>query len=178
MGWVAGGFLLVAGVAAFAWITGQTRTGFLHIHTSIEINANKDAVWAVLADFAAYREWNPLMIEVRAESKPGERMDWSSRLKGTVREYNAQIDRALEGRELTWTGPVSGLLRIVFWGQHRFTIEDIDGGRVRLTNAEWFGGLLTPFIASFLKNDVREAYDEANAALKRRVESRQIGNNR
>jgi hypothetical protein len=165
--------VLLLSVAAFGWITGQMRVGFVRIHTSVEIDADKDAVWAVLANFDAYNEWNPLMIEVRGESRPGARMDWSSRLNGRVQRYNGRIDRAIDGRELVWTGPVSSFGRTLFWGQHTFTIEELADGRVRLTNAEEFGGLTTPVVASFLQNDVRAAYDAANLALKQRVESGQ-----
>jgi hypothetical protein len=170
MAWIVGAVLLVVGVAAFGWIAGQMRVDFVRIHTSIEIAADKQAVWAALADFDAYDEWNPLMIEVRGQSEPGARLDWSSRLNGRVQQYNGRIDRAVDARELAWTGPVSSLGRILFWGQHNFMIEEIGHGRVRLTNSERFGGLLTPFIASFLHNDVRAAYDRANVALKQRVE--------
>jgi hypothetical protein len=172
MAWIIAVALLVVGVAAFGWITGQMRVDFVRIHTAIEIDADKEAVWAVLADFDAYREWNPLMVDVRGESSAGARMDWSSRLNGRVQHYNGRIDRAIDARELSWTGPVSSFGRILFWGEHSFTIEEADGGRVRLINAERFGGLVTPFIASFLRNDVRAAYDEANVALKQRVEGR------
>ncbi len=114
------------------------------------------------------------MIEVRGESRAGARMDWSSRLNGRVQQYNGRIDRAIDARELTWTGPVSSFGRILFWGEHSFTIEEIPDGRVRLTNAERFGGLMTPLVARFLRDDVRAAYGEANLALKQRVEGDQV----
>lgn len=173
MAWTIAVGLLIASVLAFGWITGQLRIDLARVHTEIEIDASEEAVWAVMSDLPGYRAWNPLMVEVRGESRPGARMDWSSRLNGRVAQYNGRIDRAIRPRELTWTGPVSGLGRIMFWGQHSLTIEPLAPGRVRLVNAERFGGLATPFIAGFLQNDVRKAYDAANQALKHRVEGRE-----
>ena len=37
------------------------------IDTTVDINADKDAVWDVLTDFASYKEWNPVM---RIEGTP------------------------------------------------------------------------------------------------------------
>ncbi len=31
------------------------------IDTTVDINADKGAVWDVLTDFASYKEWNPVM---------------------------------------------------------------------------------------------------------------------
>ncbi len=50
MAWIIGFALLVVGVAAYGWIAGQLRVDFVRIHTSIEIDADKHAVWAALAD--------------------------------------------------------------------------------------------------------------------------------
>jgi hypothetical protein len=37
------------------------------IDTTVDINADRDAVWDVLTDFASYKEWNPVM---RIEGAP------------------------------------------------------------------------------------------------------------
>ena len=41
------------------------------ISTEIVIPAPAGRVWAVLADFARYSEWNPLNLEVRGEARIG-----------------------------------------------------------------------------------------------------------
>ncbi len=168
------GLVMVAfasGVALLAWICAQLRIGFVHVYTEIEIAADKAAVWSVLADFASYRDWNPLMVEVQGIAAPGERIDWTSRLAGKTRQYNARIERADPLEELSWIGPVSTMGKTAFWGWHRFVVEDIGDGRVRLINKEWFGGVIALTLARFLRHDARDAYEAANAELKRRAES-------
>lgn len=162
---------VVGAVLLVAWIFGQARVGLVHVNTVIEIDASKAVVWSVLSDFAEYRQWNPLMIEVHGPAEAGARIDWTSRLNGKTRNYNARIDRADAGEELAWIGPISGIERILFWGVHRFVIDELAPDRVRLVNKEWFGGLLTIPLARFLTRDAKAAYDEANAALKQRAEA-------
>ena len=155
----------------FFWISGQARVDLVRVHTETEIAATKAQVWQVLADFGAYPDWNPLMIKVVGDVKPRGRMDWSSRLNGEVRDYNARIDRVRPLQELSWTGPISGLGRTLFWGEHRFIIEDAPNGRVRLINTERFGGLMTIPLRAFLQRDVHAAYEATNRALKARAEA-------
>lgn len=165
----------VAAVTVLAWLAGRMKVGTVQVHTSAEINASKETVWAVLVDFKQYPNWNPSMIEVHADPQPGNRMDWKSKFNGAVRDLNARIDRVDTARELSWTGPISGLERISFWGHHRMIIDDLGGNRVRLTNTEEFGGLMTIPMRSLIKNDVSKAYEAVNAALKQRAEAIQRG---
>lgn len=143
---------------------------FVRVRTEIEIAASKEIVWTALSDFASYSAWNPNTIEIHGPLKPGERVDFRARVGGSVRELNAQIDQVREFEEIIWTGPVSGVMRTFFWGEHRFTIEEISPRRVRFTNSERFGGLFALPMWSFLTRDVVAAYDDANLALKRRSE--------
>nr|QQZ49034.1 SRPBCC family protein [Phenylobacterium glaciei] len=42
------------------------------------IAASPEAVWAVLADFARYRQWNPLNLEAHGDAVLGPRSPWCS----------------------------------------------------------------------------------------------------
>ncbi len=61
-------------------------------------------------------------------------------------------------------------MRTLFWGEHRFAIEEISPQRVRFSNSEHFGGLFALPMRSYLKKDVIAAYEAANLTLKRRSE--------
>ena len=165
--WIVGA---VGGVLFIAWLTALVGLAFVRIRTEVEIDASKEVVWATLSDFASYPSWNPNTIEVHGALKPGERIDFRARVGESVRKLNAQIDQVREFEEISWTGPVSGLLRTLFWGEHRFAIEEIAPRRVRFINSERFGGLLALPMWSYLSRDVAAAYDAANLALKRRSE--------
>ena len=170
--WVVGA---VGAVLFIAWITALLGLAFVRVRTEIEIVASKEIVWATLSDFASYPAWNPNTIEIHGTLESGERVDFRARVGESVRELNAQIDRVREFEEISWTGPVSGLLRTFFWGEHRFAIEEISPRRVRFTNSERFGGLLALPMRSYLTRDVAAAYDAANLALKSRSEQRVSG---
>ena len=169
VGLVAG--LMVAAAAIVAWLSAVVGIAFVRVHTETEIEAPSEVVWAIIADFQRYPEWNPLMVEARARPAAGERMEWTAVVNGSARAYDATIDRANPGQELAWTGPVSSLPRALFWGHHRLVIEKRPDDRVRFVNTEVFGGVASIALQSFLRNDVSRAYDAHNAALKARAEA-------
>jgi hypothetical protein len=71
-------------------------------------------------------------------------------------------------RELRWRRQ----LRIpgCFDGEHIFTIEPLDTGRVRFTQREIVTGFLVPFRARHYDDEMRRGLKEMNQALKRRAE--------
>ena len=160
----------VISVLASAWVAGQMLVGWVDVYTEIEVDAPKERVWAAISDFDAYASWNPLMIEVRGKAEAGQRMDWTSRIAGADRPYDAKIDKAEPYRELSWTGPISSLGRVLFWGTHSLIVEELGPRRVRFINKERFGGLMSIPYGSFLRTGVRDAYDRMNAAVKLRAE--------
>jgi hypothetical protein len=170
--WIVGA---VGAVLFIAWITAVLGLAFVRVRTEIEIVASKEIVWATLSDFASYPAWNPNTIEIRGTLESGERVDFRARIGESVRELNAQIDQVREFEEISWTGPVSGVMRTFFWGEHRFAIEEISPRRVRFTNSERFGGLFALPMWTYLTRDVAAAYDAANLALKRWSEQRMSG---
>lgn len=170
--WVVGA---VGAVLFITWITALLGLAFVQVRTEVEIAASKEIVWATMADFASYPAWNPNTIEIHGTLEPGKRIDFRAQVGESVRELNAQIETVREFEEISWTGPVSGVLRTFFWGEHRFAIEEIAPRRLRFTNSERFGGLLALPMWSYLTRDVAAAYDAANLALKGRCERRLLG---
>lgn len=161
---------VVISVMAAAWVAGLARVSTLDVYTEIEISAPKEIVWAIISDFDKYADWNPLMVEARGKPEVGQRMDWTSRIAGADRLYNARVDAVAPARELTWIGPVGSVGRIGFWGRHSLVIEELGPDRVKLINKERFGGLMTFVYGGFLKTGVPAAYDRMNAAVKARAE--------
>jgi len=137
--------------------------------TSIEIDASPEHVWDVLTDFDAYDEWNPFMrvvgrdnlgarlsVEIRP---PGERR---SRFRPTV----TVVDRP---RELRWVGHL--FVPGIFDGEHRFTLEQLDGERTRFVQAESFDGVLAGVLLRALGGSVGAGFRRMNEALKVRAEA-------
>jgi len=139
------------------------------IHTHIEIAADARRVWEVLADFPAYSEWNPFLIEIRGEAVPGTRLAVTTRFPaGRLMRFRPLILRAEERRELRWWGRsrVPGL----FEGEHIFNIAPLEVDRVRFSQRELYRGLLTPILRRTHLESTRSGFQQMNAALKARVE--------
>jgi hypothetical protein len=72
-------------------------------------------------------------------------------------------------QELRWLGRL--WLPGLFDGEHSFSIEPLDEGRVRFVQRERFTGLLLPLLSKMLDGDTRRGFEEMNQALKVRAES-------
>jgi hypothetical protein len=57
-------------------------------------------------------------------------------------------------------------------GEHIFELEPEADGRTRFTQRETFRGVLVPFMAKSLNTNIRQAFEDMNAALKVRAEDR------
>jgi hypothetical protein len=78
------------------------------------------------------------------------------------------VTAAEPNRELRWLGHL--LVRGLFDGEHRFEIEDLGGGRSRLTQSSRFNGVLVrPFGRTLAKTE--RGFEAMNGALKERAEA-------
>ena len=140
--------------------------------TEIDIAATPQRVWQVLGDLAAYREWNPFIVEASGRLAAGDRLTLRMQPVGgramTLRPTLARVD---EGALLRWTGRlgVPGLLDV----DHRFVLEATGSG-THLTQEEDFRGLLVPFVAGTLDRGTRPAFVLMNEALKARAEQQVV----
>jgi hypothetical protein len=139
------------------------------LRTEIEIDAPAERVWALLADFASFPEWNPFIREGDGTLEEGARL--KVRLQpsgGRAMTFRPTVLKAEPGRELRWLGHLG--VKGLFDGEHIFTIEPIDDNRVRFVQREVFTGLLVPLFAASLEGDTRRGFEEMNRALKERAE--------
>lgn len=139
------------------------------LHTEIEIAAPATRVWQVLTDFAAYPEWNPLIVEARGEAAAGKRLRIRVRLPGwPAMAFRPTVLHVEPERELRWLGSlgVPGL----FDGEHFYQIEPAGEGGVKLIQGERFSGILVPLFGKMLVA-TRRGFEEMNAVLKARAEA-------
>jgi hypothetical protein len=136
------------------------------VRTETEINAGPERVWKILADFEKYDQWNPFIKRVTGQAREGAKIAIHIETPGgKSRRYEPTVTRVEQGRELRWLGK-SWLLN----GEHIFTIEQLQAGRVRFVHREVFDGLLTSLFGKSLDTDVRQGFEEMNRALKERAE--------
>lgn len=139
------------------------------IHTTVDIDVPTDMVWRALVDFERYPEWNPF-TRIVGRAEEGSRLRVSPGPEaGRVPTFRPRVLRAEPGRELRWLGHlyVPGL----FDGEHGFVLEDIGGGRTRLTQEERFSGALAGPINRRYGARTEQTFRAVNEALKTRAES-------
>ena len=138
------------------------------IHSEATIEASADEVWAVLSDFGSYGEWNPGMESVQGEATVGTRLTIRFALNGgRVMTMRPTVLVADPGRELRWLG--RPLMPGLFDGEHWFTIEEREPGRVTFSQDERFRGVLVPFLRKLIEVDTLTTFHAVNEALARRV---------
>lgn len=144
------------------------------VTAAVDIDAPPMAVWAVLTDLSRYPEWNPHIREGAGEVAAGNRL--TLRMfppKGrpvTIRPLVLVADPGAQWRLL---GGLPGMFgRLVFSGEHRFTLDPVGDG-TRLVQSETFRGILVPFLGETLTS-ARVSFQEQNEALKKRAEGRRL----
>jgi hypothetical protein len=137
--------------------------------SEIKIQASPLTVWAVLTDFPAYPDWNPIEIQMEGEPIAGTVLHHTSKLpERKPMKFSPTIVAADPGRVLAWEGRV--LAPRLFDVHHRFELSPASGDGTKLRQSERFSGVLVPFFAKTLRR-TQVAFDVANQAIKARAES-------
>lgn len=143
----------------------------LTLSSEIRIAASPKRIWEILTDFAAYESWNRAIPSAKGEATAGTMLQVLIQWPGLKRSnYELAILAADPERELRWLGHfgVTGLMD----GDHRFIIEADGTDGAKVTQTESFSGLLIPFFAPWLRDNVLSGFDQMNIALKMRAEMR------
>ncbi len=135
------------------------------IKTEIDIDASKDAVWAVLVDFPRYGQWSNFS-RVEGRAQVGNRL--SMKMPGF--SFRPTVTVADTGAQLQWSGTL--LSERLFLGRHSFLLTANPDGTTHLMNHEEFSGGLTTLFQRFMKQGADNGYTDFNAGLKRQVEDR------
>jgi hypothetical protein len=140
------------------------------IRTEYFIPFPPSAVWAVLADFGAYAQWNPLNIKAEGEARPGAKVRMTfinPARQGATVDQVVTITACDPDRKLAWRGRVP----LLFEGNHVFDLETEAGG-TRLLHGEDMRGLIPlTFSNAMIERDFVPAYEAMNRALAERVAS-------
>ena len=145
------------------------RTAPLTAEAGIEISADPDTVWRVLADFASWPKWNPDIkrVSLDAPAVEGTTLRWKagpSTITSTVRSLQRP-------REIGWTGRTLGIRAVHVWHFQG------DGHRTRATTAESWDGPLPRLLRGPLRKQLQAALDSGLRHLKDEAE-RQAGDGR
>jgi hypothetical protein len=139
------------------------------LSAEVEVEGSPARVWEVLTDFAAYRQWNPFIVEGGGQAVPGSRLELQMRLPGRrPMALRPVVLEAEPGRRLRWLGRL--LMPGLFDGEHSFSLEPAGPGRVRVVQQEEFRGLAARPILAMIGEPTLAGFRQMNQALKDRVE--------
>jgi hypothetical protein len=137
------------------------------ISATIDIAANPQQVWAVLADLDAYPQWNPFICSASGQLAEGATL--TLRLvpaQGRAMTFRPKVLAARPGELLRWIGRL--IMPGIFDGTHQFALEDM-GAHTRMTQSETFRGALVPFTGKTVTRTEAD-FRALNQALKQRAE--------
>ncbi|TLU81730.1 MAG: SRPBCC domain-containing protein [Chlorobium sp.] len=135
----------------------------------IIINAPAEKVWAVLAAFPFYPEWNPFIRSIIGKVSAGERLKLTAKLDGFPEIiFHATVMRCEPPLTLGWQAI---FIKGIFEAYHSFAIEVVNLGQCRFLHSETFSGILTSPVLFLLEGRFREGYQTMNEALKARAEA-------
>lgn len=139
------------------------------LRTEIEFEATPQEVWDVLTDLPAYGEWNPFIRRIEGEPRTGAKLEVRMEPEGErAMTFRPTVLTVEPGREFRWLGHL--LVPGVFDGEHRWSVEEIEPGRVRFTQSERFGGILVPLLWKKLRDGgTAKGFRAMNEALAARV---------
>jgi len=139
------------------------------IRTEAFISATPARVWAVLTDFDAYAEWNPLNVKASGEARPGGKIRTTfvnpAGGPGATVTQTVTLTTFEPERALAWSGNVP----LLFRGRHHFTLAP-EGEGTRLLHGEDMSGLIAmTFSDAILAEKFAPYYEAVNRALAERL---------
>lgn len=136
--------------------------------TEIEISAPAEKVWQILTNFSQYPEWNPFLTSVSGQVVVNENVDVSVLSASKQMKLHCTVARVVPNKLLVWNYHV--LHPSLFRGEHRFSIESIDAGKVRFIDCEFFNGILVFTQAKDIETNTKRGFIAMDQALKARAE--------
>jgi hypothetical protein len=139
------------------------------INDVIDIDADRQVVWDVLTDFAAYRDWNPFIDRIDGPLRVGAKLTVHlTPQRGRAMTFRPTVTAVDPGHEFRWLGKLGfgGL----FDGEHYFVLHSNADGTTRLTHGERFSGVLVAMMKGATTN-AHAGFEAFNHALKQRVAS-------
>lgn len=140
----------------------------MSIQTSILINAEPEAIWAVLMQPESFPEWNPFIQELTGDLELGGKLVVELKNGEKTMTFKPKVIAFEENKVFAWKGKL--LLPWIFDGSHYFELEKVDGG-TRLIHREEFKGILVWPILKMIGTETQNNFEAMNRALKTRVEA-------
>lgn len=133
---------------------------------SATIDAEPEAVWAILVDAPAYASWENGVVRVEGSIAPGETIKVVSEANPD-RTFPVKVTAWEPGRRMEWSG---GMPLGLFRGVRTFTLTPGDAGTTQFKVREEYTGPLLGLIWKSIP-DLGPSFQKFASGLKRRGEA-------
>jgi hypothetical protein len=132
------------------------------VKAKIEINADPETVWNIIANIEAWPQWNPDVKSARlqGEFKPGTQFLW----KAGPAKITSLIQEVNPPHTLAWTGKIMGINAIHVWD-----IRVVNDKTIVQTEESW-DGLMSPAMHDQLEEMLEKSLYSALENLKTECE--------
>lgn len=137
--------------------------------SQIEIQADADRVFALIADFDSYHRWNPWLVSAGGRCEVGEIVEAQVVLGRRVMTVQHRVLEVVPGRRLKWCD--MGWFTRFAYGERCRSIEVVAAGTVLYRNELPITGPLARLADWFTGSAVRRGMLAENQALKRAAEA-------
>ena len=130
------------------------------------INADIDAVWALLTDTSKWQDWNPTIVSIDGAIVEGQKV----KLVSTVnpkRAFNLSVTKVDSPREMVWS---DGMPLGLFKGERTYRLTPQADGSTEFFMEEAYTGLMAPLITKSIP-DMTDNFAEFADGLKAAAES-------
>jgi hypothetical protein len=130
------------------------------------IDADAETVWSLLTDVAAWREWNPTIVDIDGAIREGEKV----RLVSTAnpkRAFKLAVTSMTPPHEMVWA---DGMPLGLFRGVRTYRLTPDSAGSTEFSMEEVYSGLLAPLITKAIP-DLSDSFTEFADGLKAAAES-------
>ncbi|MEM8675609.1 MAG: SRPBCC domain-containing protein [Cyanobacteria bacterium P01_G01_bin.67] len=114
--------------------------------TEILINAPQAKVWQKVTDFANYKNWNPFVLDAKADFEEGRKINFLEDLQQFGQHWLSAKFLAIEAPcSFIWEGYLG--VPFLFKVRHTFTLEALSNHQTRFRQQHENSGLLVPYLA-------------------------------
>ena len=138
------------------------------LRTEIVINASPEKIWNILTDFENYEKWNPFIIHSSGQPKKGTRLVNTMKNGESNMTFKPRITDVQPHKRFEWLGSL--FFRGLFDGRHFFELEEVGRGKTKLTQGEYFSGILNKMVLKRIGEQTRLGFIGMNEAIKKKAE--------
>jgi hypothetical protein len=128
------------------------------------INANPEAIWAILTDAASYADWDSGVVRVEGRIAPQEKIKVVSEANPR-RAFPVKVTELSPAERMVWSG---GMPLGLFKGVRTFTLTP-ENGATRFQMREEYTGPMLPLIWRSMP-DLQPSFEQFARGLKARAE--------